>query len=126
MVHRWAWCIAHGKDPWNLPRWVLITQTCGNHACINPDHLIANIDDETLSQLIDIQPVDPMAVLNRDKSARLPILTEGEKTKAALAHRKKTLCTEGHVFRDASPDTPCNSCKAQRMLSADYYEVTPA
>ena len=41
MAHRWAWAEALDKDPWQIPAWLRITQSCDDHACVNPDHLIA-------------------------------------------------------------------------------------
>lgn len=121
MAHRWVWSLANDYDPWNLPRWVTIKQTCENHWCINPDHLESDATAQTQGQLLGLT-MSEIAPGIPDKNAG-PILSGIALTPGGMAHRAKTKCSEGHLFREAPDDTPCISCKVQKKQDI-MYEVT--
>ena len=47
-------------------------------------------------------------------------LTSTVGSPAILAHSAKTLCSNGHRFREVPDDTPCISCKIQKDLDIKY------
>jgi len=99
MAHRWVWAEANDKDPWQIPRWVKITQSCHNKWCVNPEHLAANItalQQDALPGILDVSKPDVQA----------PALQSQE----ALAQSLKTECMLGHPFRTEPDDTPCTQC----------------
>jgi len=44
-AHRWAYEDAKGE----IPARCAVLQTCGNHACVNPDHLVTETEPSTLN-----------------------------------------------------------------------------
>lgn len=114
MAHRWVWAEANGKDPWLVPHWVRIKQTCGDHACVNPEHLSAEgLNGIAMSQIPDAgaSTFQPESWRSKHRSA------------AALLQSEKTVCTEGHPFR-TDPGEGCIPCKIQRSQDVRYQITT--
>lgn len=116
MAHRWKWAEAHDKDPWTLPSWVRIKQTCGDHACVNPDHLLATTQDSTYFTL-------PDAGEGVEWSKADVLMISAVDSPAAAAQRARQLCVpgdKGHAFRTEPDDTPCIACKVQKQRDITY------
>lgn len=109
LAHRWAWAEAHDKDPWLVPNWVQIKHSCGNHGCINPDHLFTTANEREIAAL-------PSTLEGRALTDPRANIT----SRSALEHVRHTTCSEGHLFREAEDDTPCIPCQIQRKRDLQY------
>jgi len=128
LAHRWVWALHHGKDPWQVPKWIQVSQSCGDHACVNPEHLTTEVGDaviDTLPNVVNLKDIRADVLLTAVAVRQVSPTSSQYKTKAAMSHALRTECAQGHAFREAPDDTPCLACQIDKKLDLDS-EVQPA